>query len=144
MEIKLLGGADTSLVTVNPLGNGTLAFTPMNTSWIFSFPITPSQLNIADAYSINTSATLRGILEEHSGVRFKNITVAGSFGVWPGRESVVKQPGTPNILQSVFGGTIASAQNVATQFTSVINNITNGSNASKPVTIGLITPYPLK
>jgi hypothetical protein len=132
---QVVGGGKPPKVQINPLGNGTLAFTPMNSSWVFNFPITPSQLNIADAYSINTSATLRGILEEHSGVRFKNITVAGSFGVWADRASIVAPPGTPNILQSVFGGTIASANNVATQFSSIINNISNGSNANKPTTV---------
>jgi len=139
---RIINGDTVSSVEVNPLGNGTLSFTPMSTAWEFFLPITPQQLSITDAYSINTSATLRGILEEHSGVRFKNITIQGSFGVWPGRSSVVKQPGTPNILQSVFGGTIAAAQNVATQFTSIINNITNGSNASKPVTIRPDTTVP--
>lgn len=132
---QVVGGNLPSKVTVNPLGNGTLAFTPLSTAWEFFLPITPQQLSITDAYSINTSATLRGILEEHSGVRFKNISIQGTFGVWPGRPSTVNPPGTPNILQSVFGGTIGAAQNVATQFQSIINNVTNGSNASKPTTI---------
>src|ERR1035437_5984846 len=132
---KVVGSNSTfkNIVTINPLGNGTLEFTSMSPNlWEFFLPITPQQLSITDAYSINTSATLRGILEEHSGVRFKNIAVQGTFGVWPGRPSLVPQPGTPNILQSIFGGTIAAAQNVATQFQSIINNITTGSNASKP------------
>lgn len=132
---QVVGGAKPDPVTVHPVGYSILFFRPMDSSWQFNFPISPSQLSITDAYSINTSATLRGILEEHSGVRFKNVTIQGSFGVWPGRQSVVNPPGTPNILQSVFGGTIAGAQNVATQFTSVINNITNGSNAAKPITL---------
>ncbi len=132
---KVVGGNQPPKVSVNPLGNGTLAFTAMNSSWVFNLPITPQQLSISDAYSINTSATLRGILEEHSGVRFKTITIQGTFGVWPGRASIVNPPSTPSVLQSIFGGTIAAAQNVATQFTSIINNITTGSNASKPTTV---------
>jgi hypothetical protein len=130
-----IGARSLSDVQVNPLGNGTLAFEPLSRKWEIFLPITPQQLSITDAYAINTSATLRGILEEHSGTRFKNITIQGSFGVWPGRPSIALQPGTPNLLQSVFGGTITAAQNVATQFTSIINNITNGSNASKPTTV---------
>jgi hypothetical protein len=129
------GGGDPGAISVNPLGNGTIAFTPMSSKWEFFLPITPQQLSITDTYSINTSATLRGILEEHSGVRFKNISIQGTFGVWPTRPSIVDPPGTPSLLQSVFGGTIAAAQNVATQFMSIINNITNGSNASPPTTI---------
>lgn len=132
---QVVGGNQPSKVSVNPLGNGTLAFTPLSTAWEFFLPITPQQLSITDSYSINTSATLRGILEEHSGVRFKNIAIQGSFGVWPGRPSIVKPPTTPSILQSVFGGTIAAAQNVATQFQTIINAATTGTLASKPVTI---------
>ena len=132
---QVVGGNDPSSVSVNPLGNGTLAFTPLSTAWEFFLPITPQQLSITDAYSINTSATLRGILEEHSGVRFKNISIQGTFGVWPGRASIVAPPTTPNALQSIFGGTIAAAENVATQFTSVINAVTTGSLASKPTTV---------
>ena len=122
-------------VSIIPLGNGTLSLQSIDTSWEFRLPITPQQLSISDAYSINTSATLRGVLEEHSGVRFKNITIQGSFGVWPGRASITQPPGTPSILQSVFGGTIAAAQNVATQFSSILNAATSGSFASKPVTV---------
>ena len=132
---QVVGGKNPPKVSVNPLGNGTLAFTPMNSSWVFNLPITPQQLAITDNYSVNTSATLRGVLEEHSGVRFKNIAIQGTFGVWPGRESIVSPPGTPSILQSVFGGTITAAENVASQFTSIINNITTGSNAAKPTTV---------
>ena len=132
---KVVGGNQPEEIRINPLGNGTLAFTPMSSAWEFRLPITPQQLSITDAFSINTSATLRGILEEHSGARFKNIAVQGTFGVWPGRPAIVKPPGTPSFLQSVFGGTISSAQNVATQFTSIINNLTTGSNASKPVNL---------
>jgi hypothetical protein len=139
---RVVGGNLIGDVEINPLGNGTLSFTPMSTAWEFFLPITPQQLSISDAYSINTSATLRGILEEHSGTRFKTINIQGTFGVWPGRPSITKPPGTPNVLQSVFGGTIAAAQNVATQFTSIINNITTGSNASKPVTIRPDTTAP--
>ena len=140
---RVVGGSvGASSVEVNPLGNGTLSFTPMSTAWEFFLPITPQQLSITDAYSINTSATLRGVLEEHAGMRFKNIVISGTFGVWPGRKSIAVQPGTPGILQSVFGGTIAAAENVATQFTSIINNLTTGSNAAKPKTVRPDTTYP--
>ncbi len=131
----VVGGADPTQVSINPLGNGTLEFTPMTNSWELRLPITPQQLSITDNYAINTSATLRGILEEHSGVRFKNISVQGTMGVWPGRESIVKPPGTPSLLQSVFGGTLSSLQNVASQFQSIANVVTTGSAASKPITI---------
>ena len=130
----VVGGSKNPEVNVAPLGNGTLAFTPMSTAWEFVLPITPQQLSISDTYSINTSATLRGVLEEHSGVRFKNINIQGTFGVWPGRASIVDPPGTPSVLQSIFGGTIAAVQNLATQFSSILNAAQTGSFASKPTT----------
>jgi hypothetical protein len=137
-NIVVSGDAPTQ-ITINPLGNGTLLFEPLSAAWEFFLPITPQQLSITDTYSINTSATLRGILEEHSGVRFKNISIQGTFGVWPGRASIytasAQNTGALGALQSVFAGTIASAQNVATQFQSIANNLTNGSNAAKPTTI---------
>jgi hypothetical protein len=138
---KVVGGGPQRII-IEPLGNSTLAFIPMDDSWEIRFPITPQQLSITDQFAINTSATLRGILEEHSGIRFKNIAIKGTFGVWPGRPSIAPQPGTPNALQSIFGNTIQAAQNVATQFTSAINNITTGSNASKPINYRPDNTYP--
>jgi len=132
---KVVNGNLISNVQINPLGNGTLAFIPMTQAWTFTLPITPQQLSISDVFAINTSATLRGVLEEHSGVRFKNIVVRGTFGVWPGRPAIVQPPGTPSALQSIFGGTIAAAQNVASQFQTVVNAALTGTLANKPVTI---------
>ena len=133
---KVVQGGAPSQILINPLGNGTLAFTPMSTAWEFRLPITPQQLSITDAYSINTSATLRGVLEEHSGVRFKNIVVQGTFGVWPGRQSLGVAPSrNAASLLGIFGGTIAGIQNVATQFTSIVNTFTTGSSAAKPLTL---------
>ncbi len=132
---QVVGGDKPQPIQVTPLGNGTLSLYPLSTAWEFHLPITPQQLNITDNYAINTSATLRGILEEHSGVRFKNIVIQGTFGVWPGRPSIVKPPGTPGVLQSLLGGTIAAAQNVVGQFQSVVNAALTGTAASKPTTI---------
>ena len=122
-------------VSIYPLGNGTLAFEPMDSSWEFRLPITPQQLNITDTYAINTSATLRGVLEEHSGVRFKNISIQGTFGIWPGRPSIVNPPSTPGALASVFGGTLSAASNVSSQFQSIANAASTGSFAAKPLTV---------
>lgn len=136
---KVVNGNQPSEISVSPLGNGTLAFTPLSTAWEFLLPITPQQLSITDNFAINTSATLRGVLEEHSGVRFKNISIQGTFGVWPGRPAIASAPtnaaGASGALQSIFGGTIASAQNVATQFKSILNNANSGTSSAKPITV---------
>ena len=127
------GSSDLSVKVTTGTGETTVNFQPLGKSWIFTLPITPEQLNITDQYAINTSATLLGIMEEHNGVKFKMINAQGTLGVWSQRESVTAPPSSPNILQSIFGGTIEAAQNVATQFTSVINTISTGNPNSKPV-----------
>jgi hypothetical protein len=118
-------------------GNFTLSFLPINNQWAVQLPITPESLNIADQFAINTSATLRGILEEHNGVRFKMITASGTFGVWPSRQTITQPPGTPSVVQSLFGGTIEAFGNLTSSVTRVINTATTGHPASKPN-----TPYP--
>lgn len=123
----------TFTVSINPsTGSSITSFTPVLNKWIFNLPITPQQLNIADQYAISTSASLRGIVEEHSGVRFKNISCVGTMGVWPYRSDVAPIPTSPTIAQSLFGGTIASAQKVANQFSALINTVTGNHPANKP------------
>lgn len=124
----------TAIVNAGANGDFTLSFTPINNQWVIQLPITPESLNIADQFAINTSATLRGILEEHNGVRFKNISASGTFGVWPSRHSVIQPPGSPNLVQSLFGGTIEAFGNVTSSIQRVINTATTGHPASKPKT----------
>lgn len=103
--------------------------------WVFSLPITPQQLNIVDQYAINTSATLRGVLEEHNGIKFKMINASGTMGVWPYRATLTKPPGSPNVLQSVFGGTLNAIGSLVGQATTVFNTFTTNSSASQPTNI---------
>lgn len=136
---KVVGGGNkavkTTLVPSEGPGSSIVAFTPMAASWTFTLPITPQQLSITDQYAIATSATLRGVIEEHSGVRFKQIAASGSLGVWAQRESVTKPPSSPGILQSVFGGTLEGIGNVIGQVQRTINTATSGHPANKPITI---------
>lgn len=128
--------APTPIITVTPgTGSALITFLADNSNWIFQLPITPKQLNIQDEYAIQTTMTLRGVLEEHSGVRVKMINAQGSMGVWPQRSSVNKPPGTPGIIQSVFGGTIQALGSVVNQVNSVINTATTGHPANKPVSL---------
>lgn len=122
-------------VTYNNQGTPTLTFEAPHLYWEFSLPITPQQLNIVDQYAINTSATLRGVIEEHNGIKFKMISASGTMGVWPYRESVTNPPQSPNVLQSVFGGTISAVQGLVSQVQATINTFTTGSPNSKPVTV---------
>jgi hypothetical protein len=122
---------------INYVSQGTtniVSFVPTINQWTFNLPISPQQLNITDQYAINTSATLRGVLEEHNGVKFKIISASGTLGVWSYRSSVSQPPQSPNVLQSVFGGTIAAAQGFVNQVQATVNTFTNGNPNSKPFT----------
>lgn len=116
-------------------GSALISFLPSTPVWIFQLPISPNQLAISDQFAIQTSATLRGITEEHSGVRFKLINASGSMGVWAQRSSVTKPPTPPSALQSLFAGTLQSAGNLVNQVNNLVNTATTGHPASKPVSL---------
>lgn len=137
---RLVGNYSTNstvkLVQGQQQGSATLIFEPIGYNWVFNLPITPQQLNIVDQYAINTTATLRGILEEHNGIKFKLINASGTMGVWTYRESVTKPPGSPSILQSVFGGTLTAVTGLIQQVATTVRTFTTNSPANKPNTIG--------
>jgi hypothetical protein len=88
--------------------------------WEITLPITPQQLNTTDIFSIITTPTARGIVEEHNGVVFKNISVSGTTGVWPSR-SAFPDPNASSGNNSpfgitLFGGTIEAAGQVGRAF----------------------------
>lgn len=127
------GTPQSELKVTKDNGKTTLHFVPLGNQWVFSLPITPQQLNITDQFAINTSATLRGVIEEHSGVKFKMISASGTMGVWPFRESIVTPPGSPSLVQSVFGGTIEAIGSALNQVARTINSATSGHPATKPI-----------
>lgn len=131
---QVVNGSNAPKISVRSAGNAIVEFTPLGRQWVYTLPISPQQLNITDQYAIKTSATLRGIAEEHNGVRFKMISAAGTMGVWPYRASLTNPPSSPTILQSIFGGIIESANNLVSQVNRVINTATTGHPASKPKT----------
>ena len=128
-------GGTSKLVPVQSAGSAIASFVALDNSWTFSLPITPQQLNIQDQYAINTTATLRGVLEEHGGLKFKMITASGTMGIWPYRESVTHPPTSPGLIQSVFGGTIEAVGNLIGQVNRVIQSATSNHPATKPVTV---------
>jgi len=129
------GLADPAISFVTGTGSALITWNTPNSTWTFQLPITPQQLTITEQFAIQTSATLRGILEEHSGSRFKLISAQGTMGVCPYRSSVTKPSGTPGILQSVFGGTINALGSVVNQVSNVINPATTGAAANKPASL---------
>jgi hypothetical protein len=99
--------------------------------WIYELPITPQQLSIADQYAINTTATARGIVEEHNGLRFKTITMAGTTGVWTRRDQKAADPKSPTSLGTLFGGTLESTGRVLDSFRRV-KSVFTGENPNSP------------
>lgn len=127
---QVVGGASTVNITIE--NNNVVSYQPIGKQWQVTLPITPEQLTITDQFAIATSATLRGVLEEHGGLKFKMINASGTLGVWPYRDSITAPPSSPNILQSVFGGTIEAFGNLVDQASKVINAATSGHPANKP------------
>jgi hypothetical protein len=108
---------------------------PMSGSWIFNFPITPQQYSVTDQFAISTSATARGIVEEHNGIKFKMITMAGTTGIWPQRPVVAGVPKFPTILGGLAGNTLENLGNVLRQGSNVAKAFTgegSGPTAQQP------------
>jgi hypothetical protein len=49
----------------------------------FALPISPQQLTITTPFAVMVTPTLNGLVEEHNSVRFKDIEIAGTMGVFP-------------------------------------------------------------
>ena len=127
---KVVGGDITDVTThteVSEKEDVILVSQHINVSknWIVQLPITPKQLSISTPFAINTTASMRGVVEEHSGVRFKIITASGTTGVWPHRPTLGKAPknegGIVGNLKSVFGGTIEAFGGLSDSVSSVAN-----------------------
>jgi hypothetical protein len=100
-------------------------------SWICTLPITPQQLSIADEYAINTTATMRGVIEEHNGLKFKLINVKGTTGIWPRRPSIGADLNSPSSIQSIFAGTLQGVSNLTNSLSNIGAAIT-GKKANTP------------
>ena len=84
--------------------------TAMTGSWELTLPITPQQLKVTDQFAISTSATMRGVVEEHNGVKFKMISASGTTGIWPQKPSQGGKISTPSSIGTIAGGSLEAAQ----------------------------------
>ena len=116
-------------------GSYLIEFETTTTEWVYNLPITPQQIQITTPYAINTSATLKGVLEEHGGTRFKSINMAGTFGIWPFRPQKSLSPGSPGVFGTLFAGTLENANLLAGQVNRVINSATSNHPVSKPTAL---------
>ena len=108
-----------------------ITFESFGSSWEFRLPITPQQLSIQTQFANQVSASLKGLVEEHNGVRFKIISASGTFGVWPYKPNKASPPGSPNIAETLFAGTLQAANNLVGQAKRVVNIASGNHPAGK-------------
>jgi hypothetical protein len=80
---------------------------------------------VVDQFAINTTATMRGVVEEHNGVKFKMISASGTTGIWPTR-SAFSDNNTAGL--SLFGGALSSIGTAVNSW----KNITGKSSPNSP------------
>jgi len=76
--------------------------------WEYVLPITPQMLQISPTYAVSNTPTLKGVLEEHGGIKYKTINVRMSTGVFKDRTSLDAQAST-TFLHDFFADTIEQA-----------------------------------
>lgn len=128
-EVYSLNKSASRVIPSSPDGRFQIRFEPIDQSWSFQLPITPQQISISNQFAINTSATLRGVVEEHGGTKFKMISMAGTFGVWPYRGNVnPSATETPSSIQTLFGGTLQAFSTLRTNIERTVQTLNNGGN----------------
>lgn len=101
--------------------DGETSFT-IQPGWQFTLPMPPESYSISMPVAVTTSATLGGILEEHNGAPFRDISLEGSMGVLPGRAAAAQQMGF-SIAETIAGGTVAQLRRVEQASDDVIRSI---------------------
>jgi hypothetical protein len=124
------GGSDQIDVRFQQESSSIVAM-PVN-KWEFRLPITPEQISVTDQYAINTTATMRGVLEEHGGVRFKMISVQGTTGVWPARPSYDMPPLGTGGIASFLSSTLGAVQNLSSSIQRVKNVVSGKPPYNNP------------
>jgi len=109
-------------------GNIVIQYQP---KWEFHLPITPQQISFVSNYAINVTPTLRGIVEEHGGLRFKEISMQGTFGIWPTRPQFAR-PAQETSIQSLFSGTVAAIGQAAEQIRNTVRAFTGQNPYNTP------------
>lgn len=128
------GGSSQSVIKISE-SRFNLSYENTGGRWEFRLPITPQQLSISTPFAIDTTSTLRGVLEEHNGVKFKIINFSGTMGQWPNRPSLNEVPESSSVLKTLFGGTIEAFGSLKNQIDRTVNALTQNHPANKPTVI---------
>lgn len=80
----------------------------------FTLPIPPQTLSIDMEFASVVEATQGGIVEQHNGAPFRDITLQGTTGVLPLRGVAERSSPTPlgSLAEGVFAGTVRAAQSL--------------------------------
>lgn len=105
------------------------------TGWRFTLPISPQELTLDMPIATNLQATLTGVTSQHGGAPFKNISLQGTTGVAPIKNSgaILQQRG---VVESIFAGTVQNLSRAATGLSKVVGdgprstNLNNGLGES--------------
>lgn len=113
---------------------------------MYFFPINPESVSINTPYAVNVTPTLGGIVEEHSGAVFYNITITGTTGVLPELNYTTGVPVPPNKLRpeaaedglipaGALGGfgssLISSVNSIVSTFTGTSSKMVDGKRNTK-------------
>lgn len=111
-------------------------FTPNTGSALVMYlPINPSNLNITTHFATNIIATIYGTVEEHSPVRYYDITVEGTTGMAPKYVDPADAATTPTVSKG--RSAFAIQQNLGTGlFTKTLATITNIVNDAAAIING--------
>jgi hypothetical protein len=112
----------------------------------FFFPVNPESISISTPFAVQVTPTLGGIVEEHSGAVFYNITVSGTTGIIPEidyeygnprdikelRSSASPDGLIPSGVLGGFGaGTINAINSAVSKFTGVDSKVVDGERNRK-------------
>lgn len=99
----------------------------------FTLPISPSDLSVRSPFAIQTTVTLKGIVEEHNASPLRQISFSGTTGVWPRRRSVGRAA-SASMLDTIIGGTINAVDRTANQFEKIFTGerLDAARNVSSP------------
>ncbi len=99
--------------------NGSYEVAP---DWSFTLPVPPEALSISTPFAISTAATLNGIVEEHNGAPFRTISIQGTTGVLPNRETPAANGGVPDVQRALGGIAAGLVQSVASSALSIASS----------------------
>jgi len=110
----------------------------------FVLPLPPQSINISVPAAINTTVTMKGIVEEHNGAPLRQISINGSTGVYPTAVSNSNQTNSggnkKGPLDYLFQNTIKAAQSTVSSAKQTLQAVGNIASAFMGESLPLNSP----